>query len=183
MNAPLLKLRLSFLSSWLVASAAIGLAVLVSVPQSALAAGEQASKASAASEKDVQKGVQKLKTETLTLQGKKIVAEIADTDATRERGLMFRTKMGENEGMLFVFDYDERLGFWMKNTLIPLAIGYFDANMKLIEVHEMVPAAMGDQYPKSYPSSKPARYALEMNKGWFARNHIKPGAKLVRSRP
>lgn len=179
MNAPLLKLRLSFLSSCFVIPAALGLAALISMPSSALAAGEQAPKETTEAKKDVQK----LKTETLTLQGKKIVAEIADTDATRERGLMFRTKMGENEGMLFVFDYDEKLGFWMKNTLIPLAIGYFDANMKLIEVHEMVPAAMGDQYPKSYPSSKPARYALEMNKGWFARNHIKPGAKLVRSRP
>lgn len=144
-------------------------------PSVSFAAAEQAAKGTA--------DVQKLKTETLTLAGKKIVAEIADTDPTRERGLMYRTKMGENEGMLFVFNQDENLGFWMKNTLIPLAIGYFDSKMKLIEVHEMVPAALGDQYPKSYPSSKPARYALEMNKGWFTRNHIKPGTKLVRSRP
>lgn len=125
----------------------------------------------------------KLKTEVLTVGGKKVVAEIADTDPAREHGLMNRTKMGENEGMLFVFDQDEMLGFWMKNTLIPLAIGYFDAKMNLIEVHEMVPAPIGDMFPKSYPSSKPARYALEMNKGWFTRQKIKSGAKLVRPRP
>ncbi|RYZ73028.1 MAG: DUF192 domain-containing protein [Proteobacteria bacterium] len=125
----------------------------------------------------------KLKTEKITVDGKIVVAEIADTDPSREHGLMNRTKMGENEGMLFVFDQDEMLGFWMKNTLIPLAIGYFDSELKLIEVHEMVPAPMGDMYPKSYPSSKPARYALEMNKGWYTRHNVKPGAKLVRARP
>jgi uncharacterized protein len=129
------------------------------------------------------KKVQKLKTETITVGGQKVTAEIADTDDTREKGLMYRKSMGENEGMLFVFDSDEMLGFWMKNTLIPLAIGYFDKDRKLIEVHEMVPAAMGDMYPKSYPSSKPARYALEMNKGWYSRHNVRPGAELVRSRP
>lgn len=151
-----------------------GLSVLFFV-SSAFSAADQSPKATA--------DVQKLKTETITIGGKKVIAEIADTDPTRERGLMFRTKMGENEGMLFVFDQDEALGFWMKNTLIPLAIGYIDSKMQLIEVHEMVPAALGDRYPKSYPSSKPARYALEMNKGWFKRNHVKAGAKLERARP
>lgn len=126
---------------------------------------------------------QKLKTEEITVGGKKIIAEIADNDDTRERGLMYRKFMRENEGMLFVFDRDESLSFWMKNTLIPLAIGYFDSDRKLIEVIEMVPAPIGDMYPKSYPASKPARYALEMNKGWYARHGVKPGAELVRARP
>lgn len=127
--------------------------------------------------------VDKLKTETIKLGSHTLVVEIADTEATRERGLMYRKHMGENEGMLFVFDAPEPLSFWMKNTLIPLSIGYFGADRKLIEVHEMVPAAMGDMYPKGYPASRPAMYALEMNKGWFSKNRIKPGTLLARPRP
>jgi uncharacterized membrane protein (UPF0127 family) len=63
----------------------------------------------------------------------------------------------------------------MKNTLIPLSIGYFDKNKKLIEVLEMVPALAGEAQPRSYPGKRPAMYALEMNKGWFSRNKIEPG--------
>lgn len=117
-------------------------------------------------------GFQKRK---IKLAGKEITVEIADTDAKRMQGLMFRTSMGENEGMLFVFEQERPLGFWMRNTRIPLSIAYIDAKKKIINILEMVPASDSDPNPPVYPSAAPAKYALEMNKGWFARNKIKVG--------
>jgi uncharacterized protein len=110
--------------------------------------------------------------------GKSIMAEIADDSDLREHGLMFREKLADNTGMLFIFETEQPLNFWMKNTLIPLSIGFFGKNKKLIDIQEMVPAVMGDQDPQHYPSSGPALYALEMPKGWFARNKISRGATL-----
>jgi hypothetical protein len=114
----------------------------------------------------------------LRVGSKVVTAEIADTDSKREHGLMYRKHLADNNGMLFIFDYERDLRFWMMNTLIPLSIGYFDADKKLIETHEMVPAVMGELHPKTYPSSRPAMYALEMPKGWFKRNGLdKPVVK------
>ncbi len=108
--------------------------------------------------------------------GKKtILVEIADSYEKRQHGLMFRESLPEDQGMLFIFEDEQPLSFWMKNTLIPLSIGYFDKNKKLIEVLEMVPALAGEAQPRSYPGKRPAMYALEMNKGWFSRNKIEPG--------
>ncbi len=123
--------------------------------------------------------IEKLKTQTIKVGTKSVKVEIADTGEARERGLMYRKSMPADEGMLFVFDYAQPMAFWMKNTLIPLSIGYFDANRKLITTLEMTPAVMGEQYPKTYPSGGDAQYALEMNKGWFAKHGIKPGAMLT----
>ena len=106
------------------------------------------------------------------------MAEIADDSDLREHGLMFREKLADNTGMLFIFENEQPLNFWMKNTLIPLSIGFFSKAKKLIDIQEMVPAVMGDQDPQHYPSSGPAMYALEMPKGWFARNKIARGATL-----
>jgi uncharacterized membrane protein (UPF0127 family) len=124
--------------------------------------------------------IEKLKTETIVVGGQKITAEIADTPEARERGLMYRKSMPPQNGMLFVFEEAQPMAFWMKNTLIPLSIGYFDANRRLIETYEMTPAVMGEAHPKTYPSHREAKYALEMNKGWFEKHHIKPGAELKR---
>lgn len=111
----------------------------------------------------------------IKLGSKTIEVEVADTDPKRERGLMFREELPEDKGMLFIFDQERILSFWMKNTLIPLSIGYFDKNKKLLEIHEMTPAVLGEREIKTYPSRLPAMYALEMPKAWFARNQIKPG--------
>jgi uncharacterized protein len=113
---------------------------------------------------------------TIRLGGKTIEVEYANTPALRERGLMFRQNLPEDHGMLFIFAEEQPLAFWMKNTLIPLSIGYFDRNRKLVDVQEMVPAAIGDRLPPSYPSRAPAMFALEMPKGWFKRNKIDLGA-------
>ncbi|WP_347358368.1 DUF192 domain-containing protein [Bdellovibrio sp.] len=115
----------------------------------------------------------------ISLGGKTFVVEIAETPDQHERGLMFRTKMGEDEGMLFIFKNTETRFFWMKNTLIDLSIGYFDSGMKLIDVKEMKSGkGVPDTALPSYASAQPAKYALEMNAGWFDKNKIKLGSKL-----
>lgn len=100
--------------------------------------------------------------------------KVAATPETRERGLMHRANLGDNEGMLFVFANEHTLVFWMKNTLIPLDIGFFDAQGLLIAVERMKP----DNGVKTYRSPAPALYALEMNQGWFDKNNILKYAQL-----
>lgn len=121
----------------------------------------------------------------IRLGGKQITVEIADTEERREYGLMNREKMPADEGMLFIFDSEEPLYFWMKNTRIALNIGYFDKDRKLISKTEMVPASPMDLSPPTYPSGSPAKYALEMNTGWFDKNKIKLGDhfEFVESKP
>lgn len=108
--------------------------------------------------------------------GKRVVTvEIADSPEKRSRGLMFRESLLNDNGMLFIFDEEAPLSFWMKNTLIPLSIGYFDRDRKLINVLEMEPAPVSELNPRTYRSSRAAMYALEMTKGWFSRNKVEPG--------
>ncbi len=110
---------------------------------------------------------------------KELTVEIADTPERRAQGLMFRSSLPKDRGMLFIFEREQPLGFWMKNTLIPLAIGYFDSERKLIDVHEMIPAVAGEANPKTYQSLRPAMYALEMSKGWYTQNKVVPGATFA----
>lgn len=113
--------------------------------------------------------------------GRKIIrVEIADSDEERARGLMYRRGLNENEGMLFVFPREQRLSFWMKNTFIDLSIAFFSKEKQLIEIQEMKAAKSEMQtYFESYISARPAQYALEMRRGWFSKNGIKVGDKLV----
>lgn len=106
-------------------------------------------------------------------------AYVADDDQRRAQGLMFIEKLPVDTGMLFIFERQEYLGFWMKNTLIPLAIGFFDKDGVLVDVQEMsVADSLMQASPPSYQSKSPALYALEMEKGWFAKKGIKPGSRL-----
>jgi len=118
------------------------------------------------------------KREKFKIGGQAIEAYVADTDANRSEGLMNVTKLPENTGMLFVFDGQQTLSFWMKNTLIPLAIGFIDNKGTLVDIQEMIPASPVQLQVPTYQSRKPATYALEMNKGWFTRRKVKIGAKL-----
>jgi uncharacterized membrane protein (UPF0127 family) len=120
---------------------------------------------------------EKLKTKRLVIGGQTLLVEIADTEATRTKGLMFRKSLKDTEGMLFIFDQEEELSFWMKNTFIPLSIGYFNKSKKLIDIQDMAPVAseMQTDLP-SYPSKEPAMYALEVPKGWFKKNKVHLGA-------
>ena len=103
---------------------------------------------------------------------------LADTEERRARGLMFVEDLAKDVGMLFAFERPQELSFWMKNTLIPLAIGFFDENCVLNEIVEMnVAASVLSTDVPTYRSARPAKFALEMNRGWFGRV-VKPGAKL-----
>ncbi len=115
----------------------------------------------------------------IQLGSKTLVVEIAETDEQHQRGLMYRDKLSNDEGMLFIFKEEAPRFFWMKNTLIDLSIGYFDKNGDLIDIQEMKSGkGIPDSALPSYPSAKPAKFALEMRKGWFAENKIKIGSKL-----
>lgn len=110
-----------------------------------------------------------------------IYVEVAETEAQHERGLMYRKVLPPNEGMLFVFKNESTRYFWMKNTYVDLSIGYFDANKTLVDIQEMkAVTSVMEERPPTYPSQKPAQYALEMPKEWFKKNKIKLGAKLKR---
>jgi len=102
-----------------------------------------------------------------------IVAEMAQTDDQRANGLMFRTTMAANEGMLFAFEDTGQQCFWMKNTLLPLSIAFIADDGTIVNIADMKPQVLD-----SHCSAKPVRFALEMNQGWFAKRGIKAGAKL-----
>ncbi len=102
-----------------------------------------------------------------------IKAEVARTPQQHQIGLMFRESMGGNEGMLFIFDQPSKQCFWMKNTLIPLAIAFVEDDGTVVNLDEMQPRTQ-----ETHCSAKPVRFVLEMNTGWFAKRGIKPGSKL-----
>ena len=102
-----------------------------------------------------------------------IRAEVADSMGTRMEGLMHRKSMPQGSGMVFVFDETATHCMWMKNTLIPLSVAFIDEAGAIINIADMQPHS-----EQSHCAARPARFALEMNKGWFAERGIKPGAKL-----
>ena len=102
-----------------------------------------------------------------------IQAEVAADFASRAQGLMYRSAMPSNAGMLFIFDEASAQCMWMKNTLIPLSVAFIDDRGSVINIEDMAP-----QTEDSHCARKPARYALEMNRGWFAARGIKPGARI-----
>jgi uncharacterized protein len=102
-----------------------------------------------------------------------VKAEVAARDQDRQQGLMFREKMGSNEGMLFVFEQPQKVCMWMKNTLLPLSVAFLDEKGRIINIEDMKPQTL-----ESHCAAKPARYALEMNEGWFRQKNIKAGIVL-----
>jgi hypothetical protein len=102
-----------------------------------------------------------------------IRAEVALTPQQRMTGLMFRREMGASEGMLFVSAQPAPQCFYMRNTLLPLTIAFIDDDGTIVDLVDMQPL---DE--SSHCSSRPLRYALEMNQGWFAKRGIKPGFRL-----
>ena len=103
-----------------------------------------------------------------------IKAEVAANDPERQQGLMFREKMEPNAGMVFMFDQPTKQCMWMKNTLLPLSVAFLDEQGTVINVEDMQPKTL-----ESHCSKKPAKYALEMNLGWFKQRNIKPGMAIV----
>jgi uncharacterized membrane protein (UPF0127 family) len=102
-----------------------------------------------------------------------INAELASTPQQREIGLMFRTRMPANDGMLFVFEQPGQQCFWMRNTLIPLSVAFIGDDGSVVNIDDMKPQTLD-----SHCSAKPVRFVLEMNEGWFAKRGIKAGSRL-----
>ena len=112
------------------------------------------------------------------LAGERYAVELADDDAERARGLMFRDELADGTGMLFVHDEEQPLAYWMKNTRIALDILYFDSQRRLVaQQRDVPPCTLGDGCP-SYPSRAPARYVLELDAGEAARLGLKGGEEL-----
>lgn len=103
-----------------------------------------------------------------------IHAEVASTVATRAAGLMMREHLGPNEGMLFVFQQKERQCFWMRNTPLALSIAFLDDSGRIVNIEDMAPRS-----DESHCSAAPVRFALEMEKGWFARRALASGSRIL----
>lgn len=107
--------------------------------------------------------------------GHTVRAEVASTPDTMQNGLMFRTALGRDEGMLFIYAQPRQASFWMKNTKIPLSIGFIDSKGVLLEIRDMQP--LDEKTIQS--ASMEVRYALEVNQGWFTQAGVKPGIKVT----
>lgn len=102
-----------------------------------------------------------------------ITAEVAADHRSRMVGLMFRERLAPNHGMLFVFDVKTRQCMWMRNTLIPLSVAFIDDDGTIVNIEDMAPKTEVD-----HCSQRPVRYALEMERGWFAQRGLKAGSRL-----
>ena len=120
-----------------------------------------------------QEGPQKLAPVRLNAGIHNINAELASTPQQREIGLMFRTAMPANDGMLFAFEQPAQQCFWMRNTLIPLSVAFIGDDGSVVNIDDMKPQTLD-----SHCSAKPVRFVLEMNEGWFAKRGIKAGSRL-----
>ncbi|WP_263769258.1 DUF192 domain-containing protein [Propionivibrio soli] len=103
----------------------------------------------------------------------RIEAEVAATQTDRVQGLMNRRSMAANHGMLFVFPEAERHCMWMRNTFLPLSVAFLDNDGRVLNIEDMEP-----QTDTSHCAAGPARFALEMNKGWFSAKGLKKGLQL-----
>lgn len=99
-----------------------------------------------------------------------VVAEVAQTEDDRARGLMYREELGAEAGMLFVFPESAVRSFWMENTYIPLDIAFMDASFRIVDIQQMEPMTTNP-----HMSRGPAMYALEVNQGWFEAHGVRPG--------
>jgi uncharacterized protein len=117
---------------------------------------------------------QRLPTATIVVDSKPVLVEIASTPESRAEGLMNRDELAPNTGMLFIFPDNRPRSFWMKNTRIPLSIAYINSELQIVRIANMTPFST-DRVPSLYP----ARYALEMNQGWFEKNNVEKGAVLA----
>ncbi len=125
------------------------------------------------SSQDINKPNPKLKTIDLRIGSVVVKAEVALTEIERNRGLMFRSSLRDGEGMLFVFDFDQQVSFWMKNTKLPLSLAYILADGTIVQILDLVPFS---EEPR--PSSRSVRYALEVPQGWFGRAGIQVGDRV-----
>ncbi|MSP25886.1 MAG: DUF192 domain-containing protein [Myxococcales bacterium] len=105
--------------------------------------------------------------------GDQVAVEVAEKDEHRRRGLMYRTVLGEDAGMLFVFEREQPLSFWMRNTCLPLDMLFLDKDGYVVGIEAEVPT-LNDG---SYGFDCPAKYVLEVNAGWSRRHGVEPGQR------
>jgi uncharacterized protein len=115
-----------------------------------------------------------LKRATLGIASATIDVELAKTPKQRETGLMYRTRLEEGKGMLFVFEEDQQLSFWMKNTTVPLSIAYISSSGLILDIFDMEPFS-----EKSIATAHYARYALEVPRGYFGKIGAKTGDSVA----
>jgi len=106
----------------------------------------------------------------LRIKKHEIRAEVASTEQDRMRGLMYRDRLAENSGMIFLYPHPEPAAMWMKNTRIALSVAFIDATGRILNIADMEPYS-----EQAHASSGAASFALEMNRGWFGRQGIKAG--------
>jgi len=107
----------------------------------------------------------------VTVKGQTLFTEVAADHTSHMCGLAFRHHLPPDHGMWFAYAQDQKLGFWMKDTFIPLSIAFLDASGRILEIHDMDPRTPA----RVYVSGVPARYALEVNQGWFSEHGIAVG--------
>jgi uncharacterized protein len=126
---------------------------------------------SAAAQDEPQLKLQRIK---LSAGMHQIDTQLAQTPEQRQTGLMWRKEMPQHEGMLFIFEQPSQQCFWMKNTFLPLTAAFVADDGTIVNLQDMKP-----QTTEPHCSTKPVRYVLEMNKGWFAKKGIQAGSKLT----
>lgn len=110
----------------------------------------------------------------IKVDGKELKLQLALIPAQHQRGLMYREELAPDHGMLFIFEKPDKRGFWMKNTRIPLDIGFFDSTGQLLDIHKLYPL---DE--RSVPSAtNTVLIAIETNRGWYSKNEVSPGAQI-----
>jgi uncharacterized membrane protein (UPF0127 family) len=114
-----------------------------------------------------------LKTVVLKSGAVEVLAEVARTELERNRGLMFRKSLKPGNGMLFDFESDQRVSFWMKNTTLPLSVAYIGSDGTVYQILDLIPLS---EEPR--PSSRSVRYALEVPQGWFSQVGVKEGDRF-----
>lgn len=110
----------------------------------------------------------------IEVDGHTIIVEVAHTDAARESGLMHRQSLAEDHGMLFVFTEPERHSMWMMNTSIPLSVAFLDKDGAILNISDMLPYTV-----TPHRSAGAAKYALEVNLGWFRKRNVKSGSRVT----
>jgi uncharacterized protein len=127
----------------------------------------------AASAQGVDKPNPQLKTVSLKSGTVEVVAEVARTEIERNRGLMFRKSLAAGKGMVFDFETDQRVSFWMKNTTLPLSVAYLGSDGTIYQILDLTPLS---EEPR--PSERSVRYALEVPQGWFSQVGLKEGDRF-----
>lgn len=121
----------------------------------------------------------KFENASIKLGSKILKVDLAESAEQQARGLMYVKKISDDYGMLFIYSESAIRHFWMKNTLVPLSIGFFDSDKKLFEIKNMKPMrSLLSKEIDTASSSKPAMYALEVNQGWFEKNKVTVGTKF-----